>query len=78
MLRFRPQDLTEDGLCGMASRYSLQTIHLLQENTHETLTKTLRSSDVARRAVLLGAGWRNHDLGSGTATATTTSISDSY
>jgi len=62
----------------MASRYSLQTIHLLQENTHETLTKTLRSSDVARRAVLLGAGRRNHDLGSGTAATTTASVSDGH
>jgi len=62
----------------MASRYSLQTIHLLQENTHETLTKTLRSSGVARRAVFLGAGWRNHDVGSGTTTAATARLSDGY
>jgi len=62
----------------MASRYSLQTIHLLQENTHETLTKTLRSSGVARRSVFLGAGWRNHDVGSGTATAATARLSDDY
>jgi hypothetical protein len=62
----------------MASRYSLQTIHLLQENTHETLTKTLRSSGVARRSVFLGAGWRNHDVGSGTATAATARLSDGY
>jgi hypothetical protein len=62
----------------MASRYSLQTIHLLQENTHETLTKTLRSSGVARRSVFLGAGWRNHDVGSGTATAATARLSNDY
>ena len=77
MLRFHPQYLTGDGLSGDGLSLFLQTIHLLQENTHETLTKTLRSRDVARRAVLLGAGWRNHDLGSGTAT-TTASLSDSY
>jgi len=62
----------------MASRYSLQTIHLLQENTHETRTKTLRSSGVARRSVFLGAGWRNHDVGSGTATAATARLSHGY
>ena len=78
MLRFHPQDLSGTACPGMASRYSLQTIHLLQENTHETLTKTLRSSGVARRSVFLGAGWRNHDVGSGTATAATARLSDGY